>query len=280
MIFCSDLHIGHGNPICRQQTDEGFTADTKAKFKALIDYTIEHQEQLCVAGDFFHKPVVGIEYLNFVCKELARLHSETGKIPIVIAGQHDMPYHSLEEFHRSSIGVLAATGLIDLKMEGSFGNGAYEGDGFVMIHKCVWQGEEPYPGAPPSGNVQHLVRDYPNTLIVAGDNHDPFIAELKGSTVLNCGAMLRTTVRQMDDIPCFYHVIDGNINKIPYPLSDVVLSDEHLVEREKASLTDIMEIGSEVTDDFRTNLMNYAQSTKLCEEVLKTIENLMESNKL
>lgn len=272
MIAVADIHLRHDKPTARK--DDYWQAQEK-KFFTLLELARQNSP-LVVAGDFFHKARPPIPLIRWVIDAL--IHYDV--VPIVIPGQHDMPYHSLNRLDDSGLGILQAAGLVNILIHPSepyfyeqyalfgcpFGknpSSEIEGDisNFTKVliwhHLVIRKGEELWPGqkATIAGQVLRRLRQY--DLVITGDNHQTFIETTRKRRHINPGSMMRMSIDQVDHKPCVY---DVEQNKFIYlPIDDDVFDMTQSVskaEREAriASFIEHLQTGYEVGVSFERNL--------------------------
>jgi hypothetical protein len=96
----------------------------------------------------------------------------------------------------------------------------------VINEQPLWPGQQ-------SPKAVELLKKYPYDLIVCGDNHQDFIVEYEGRKLLNCGAMMRSKIDEMDRIPKVYlwRARDNFILPVPLPIEkNVWVSEPHVYE--------------------------------------------------
>lgn len=260
MILCGDIHARRTRP--RNRKDDYWVAqDRKLNF---ICEQAAASPPWIIAGDLLDVAKPG-EYL---LRYLIDLFTSWEVKPIVIPGQHDLPYHSLKEINDSGLGVLAAAGVIDLLIDDWLN---YEG---FSIYGCPWGSQPPtsqaiqaYPR--PRILVWHhlivqdqelwpgqevilpgrLFRTHPTfDIFVTGDNHQTFAVaqtinkdgyEAPGrfptKWVINSGSMMRMTTAQIDHKPCIFKYEGGVVTQLFLPIEEDVLD---LTEREEAIIKD------------------------------------------
>jgi len=173
-----------------------------------------------MAGDVFHKWNSPVELVNWAIANGPWIHA--------IPGQHDLPYHSMDQIARSAFWTLCIQGArrgINLLYEGQAGM-SWEFPGFVvqgfpwgvpltpptdssgnltvaLVHKYVWIKGHSYPGAPKEATAHNLFKDGMGwDVIVCGDNHKGFLTKTKsGCVIFNCGGLQRRAVDEIDYHP-------------------------------------------------------------------------------
>jgi len=163
--------------------------------------------------------------------------------------------HSLEQFDRSALGLLAAVDKKNIMVLGPDSvftrkNLTVVGAPFgalpetmeevqldttnrviFMLHELVWDG--PIPSwARGAENSQELLEDLSliADLVLTGDNHKNFTAESNGHVLINPGSMMRATADQENTQPqCYLYFADDNsVQAVDYPIEKGVHQRDHL----------------------------------------------------
>jgi len=261
-----------------------------------------------VAGDFFHKAKPPLKLIKWVVDKLI----DFDVVPIIIPGQHDLPYHSIEYLNESGIGLLAAIGLVDVvtSWDGPYKIGKtviighhfgdspdssehfcetykndFDRDDVLMLvwhHLVIKKGEELWPGqkAVVAGK---LLREHPEfKFIITGDNHRTFIESFyKHRKLINCGSMMRMTIDQKDHTPSVFGIVD-NEHIVEYKLpieSDVFDLDfgvKHvqLDERIHSFISHLM-ADYEVSISYEKNLEQLFSTKKISPAVKEIIRGCL-----
>lgn len=237
-ILAADIHVRETIPSCRTDT---FLKEMQHKLSWLKELSDNWLGVPTLgAGDIFD---------SWKCKDwwLANLaHKTLPEQFICIAGQHELPRHSLKLPERSPLNILHDMGRIHLLSPGEslimkMDSGLVAGivgknwgderpptapDGvdraILLNHELVWK-KIPFPGAPPTGNARRVLSCYPDfDLIVCGDNHVPFTMEKDGRLLVNCGPMLRTAINQRELKPCVWLYYSKTNKAVPFyfPIQD------------------------------------------------------------
>jgi len=103
-LLTSDWHIRDDQPRCR--IDDFMKAQEKA-VQFVIDIAIDRDVSAILhAGDVFNKARPIQSQMLEICLKDWLFHVER-KVPVlVVPGNHDLPYHRMEELNRSSLGGL------------------------------------------------------------------------------------------------------------------------------------------------------------------------------
>jgi len=198
-IAIGDVHLCEKSPICRK---DDVRVTQLSKLRQVVDLCNKHQCPLYIAGDLYDAWDIGFKLVNEVNLVLSQC-----QYPIYfVAGNHDLPYHSIEHYYNCPLSVTLGTLLPP--------------DG-TPVAGCSW-GETPSPGThsvpillqhkmvfmtdPVKGfdgdqyNVSRLINTagYKNyKLIITGDNHKAFAyTNEDGRVWLNTGPIVRTSVTE------------------------------------------------------------------------------------
>lgn len=290
MIISADRHLRLTPP--KSRTDDFFAAQER-KFRFTLKLA-QVSPPLVEAGDFFNlaqQPKGHEGLLEWVISLLR----EYDVIPIITPGQHDLPGHSLQQIKNSSLGVLAAAGVIELlidqktphydKNSGWYISGCPYGqlpDITVVGHPEVllwhhmvtqdtlWPGQEVVqPG--------RLLRLYPLfDLICTGDNHQTIVQEQDGRYLVNPGSTMRQTAAQVNHKPCVFKWEQGKLEQIFLPIEDNVLDLTELEQTKErdgriSAFVERLNTQHEIGLDFQKNLETHLESNDVKPEVKKII---------
>ena len=295
-ILCSDFHIRDSTPECR--TDD-FMEAQRLKFAFLKNLQIKHNIPILVAGDLFHhwKPspwLLGWCFDNLPDKM------------IVIPGQHDLSAHNLDNISKAGIYVLAAAGKIILltgdNSETDISQILYQGfpwcvelkdieRGFgeyaavALIHKLVYQGKPPFPGAENYGGTgKALIKQMPGfDLLLTGDNHQTFVERFGETILVNAGSFTRQSATQIDHKPCVF-LWDAETNEVEQvflPINKDVISRDHIEiqeernERIEAFVSSLSK-ETEIVLFYEENMKKYLDANKISKDVQNIIWGIME----
>jgi hypothetical protein len=243
LIICGDLHISEKNPECR--TDDLVETQWK-KIGFIRKLADTHNCPVIFPGDVFDK-----------AKMLPKIERKAIIVMpffIGVPGQHDLPYHHIENYEESSLAVLeAATDshvlvndkpIVHNEMAfhgywwGSPGQQRPLVDGIrniAIMHRMTWTVTVPYEGCK-ADSAHKLLASLPNyDLIVTGDNHQHFIVKHNNQILVNCGSVMRREADQVDHKPCVYLYTSSSntIKRVDIPVRTNVVSRTHLVEKEQ-----------------------------------------------
>lgn len=275
-ILTADWHLSDNRPRCRKDED---WIDSQRKVLAKLAYESSSRKCPIIAvGDIFNKAVVSEKILNLFFEFTSLL-----LYPIsIIAGNHDLPGHSMELLSRSSIGVVfeaMKSGMVKVApMEkyskecswANFGEDITNSDTDILFtHRLVFRTPADLPPNVDALTAQELLELYPRyKWIFTGDNHTSFIYKKNGRYVINPGHL---TVRKSDEVetPVVYY-IDTDTEEI----ESIEIEDK--VEIVVDSFSKKEEEREDRIEAFMEAIENNGEFTLSFED---NIEMLIESNK-
>jgi predicted phosphodiesterase len=284
LILTSDWHLREDTPPCR--TDNFWEAqwDKVGQVRAL---QVEHHCPVLHAGDLYHhwKPS---PYL------LTRTYQELPENFITVAGQHDLPNHSLELAEKCGLYNLNTTNRLEWDpTQGNWGQEPWRCIFFpnrtperhvAVWHRFVWDGKEmPWPDCKEM-TAKEILKKYPQyDLIVTGDHHKPFTYEYKGRLLVNCGCLTRQAADYADHRPRVWLWNAETNTVVPHYLkvNKQAVSREHLEQKEErdkridafvSRLSDTWEVGI----SFEENLKRFISSNQVRKSVVDLIYKALE----
>ena len=247
-ILCADIHLSPQVPKCRNE--EEYLPAMFKKLAFIRDLQTQHGgiPVLC-SGDITDKWYLEKGDQWFVTMVIQLMNNW-----ITVPGQHDLPQHNIELYDKSWLATLEEAQCISVLEEQGveslmpyatpfvvhgfpWNSDMYDydintGRNIALIHRMVYQGKPPYPGADKDGGTaKSLLRKMKGfDLIVSGDNHETFVEELNGRLLVNPGGMMRTSAKQVDHEPCVFlwYAEDNAIERVILPHDKYVVSREHL----------------------------------------------------
>ena len=280
-IFTSDWHLRKDRPRCRLDKD---WMETQAKAVRFIIH--EANKRKCPIfhnGDLFNSAKVDPVVSNMLHRELQALIEKMW----IIAGNHDLPFHSWDLVHQASIFPFLSgttTGNTPSVFPGASNFGTEEREEEIMfIHQLVFPG---FDLPPESGGIssRELMRKYPSAKwIFTGDNHNGFHDHYKGQTLVNPGCMLRQSAALKDYTPvCYFVDTEDAIIEIPIPDDETLITDEYLQKEEEKearieAFIEKIQSKTEITLSFKDNMKLAMENKKLSPETVKTTRKILEN---
>ena len=285
-VCCADLHLRPDKPLCRAESADEWVDTQLKKLSFILEFADKKHATVLMAGDICHRAT---GWPSWMFWRVINVFNKWSNVPIfVIPGQHDLPYHQLNQLHRSNLGVLLEAGVV--------WNCANHVVGFAwgekiqksqkkahvaVAHLMVLKDpkDATYPGQAESATMaEKLLKQFPQyDLIVTGDNHQPFVEEYKGRWLVNPGSMTRQRTTETH-APGFYYYEDGQVERVepPYnPKAVIDTSKEELAAAWAGNLEAVGELLDAAVDgdelDFRSALETYFRKRKTRAEVQRKI---------
>ena len=242
-VLCvADLHLRHDRPICR--LDEDWLESQRTDLSN-IDHIIfsEGIEEVWLLGDVFHRPVEPPEVVNMALEEMSNWKVKAIR---AICGNHDLAYHSIENFDASSIATLFKSGLVkpfEEHWDAGTNIAAYnfgtekevEDDGaeIVLTHQLVFPDENSRGLA--GGKIpSDIKKQFPNAkLVLMGDYHDGWNTDCDGQKQVMVGCMNVQSGKLATYNPRVAIIDTDHLDTCSFkylPQGHATITTEHLVE--------------------------------------------------
>lgn len=283
MIITADWHIRNTRPRCR--IDEDWIKTQQKALNQIAEICENKNAPLMVVGDIFNSNSdTSFECINMVQKLADRI----GGI-YILAGNHDLPYHSSENIDKSAIGVLLQSENVfkieDYSDEFSAPNFDEERNPmpYMFIHTLTIPSKDK-PDFIECETPESLLEKYPTAKwIFTGDYHRNFVYEEDGRYVINSGCLIRQ-VSDMKDYQCGVYFVDTEkeiIEFIPIIDNEELVNDEYIIrenereERIESFVNKLKDVES-VSLDFIDNVEKALLVNKIDEKLKDCIKELLE----
>lgn len=249
LILTADWHLRGDVPKARLDK-QTYHHTQAAKRDYIIALAMKCECPILVAGDVGHKP----EWPNWLLTSLIGVLSAHKVRVLVVPGQHDLPEHRLDQWQNSGLGVLEASGAVEVLVEplnsvvidgiqidtAPFGEEPPEFDDsneaqrhVLCCHRLISDKK-----ADPNGGVfvdSFIKHHQQYDLILCGDNHKTFAKKYRDTLFLSPGSLMRMSADQIDHKPAvFLWYAETNLLRPVYlPIQADVVSREH-IETKKA----------------------------------------------
>ncbi len=301
-ISVSDLHLSHRPPVFRSAEKDWYGV-MERYLNQMFDLMDAHDCPALWAGDVFNHWNEPAELVNFVIRKIKDRKSLNTKYIVAVAGQHDCPYHRVEDLNRTALGTLEEAEAVYVMPYGEplaiddhavvWGFSWKEEfkpcvkekgiKDIALIHRYVWKHGHSFPGADDAGHVE-IIRDQLRgfDVIVSGDNHKGFIDNGK-QVICNTGGFIRRKSDEVDYKPMI-GLIHESGTVTPHYLDcteDVFLNPSELASIVKdgidvsAFLAELNQLGDKAIS-FREAVEDCIRSQKVREEVATIILKAME----
>jgi len=297
-ILTADWHLRSTRPRCR--LDDDWLATQKNALDQVAVAARKYEADVIVVGDIFHSTnETTNEVIGLVQSFAATLECDHLSL-YLLAGNHDLPQHNLDNIHKSAFNLLLNSKNIfhieDLIInDGKFGMrvsaanfGAPDNEEAEIVFKhilCFPQSEK----APPNAKIvrpTELFADLKKArYIFTGDYHRSFMNYKGKRKVFNPGCLLRQAADLIDYEPSVM-LIEANDGELTHKLIPIVdsatlVTDEYIAEEEArdnriASFIEKIKSKGELTFDFVENVKTRIVENKIDKGVKAMILELLE----
>ena len=287
-IVTADWHIRGTTPRCRN--DKDWMATQRNALKSLYNYAIEYDCDICVVGDLFHTVAdTSFECIQLIQELALNLKNENKRL-YILAGNHDLPYHSEDNIDKSAIGIVLMSDNVyhisDIENVSApnFGGTVNKDAEIVFTHVLTFPDRESMPPNVNAVTAYDLLDDYPKAkYIFTGDYHHAFHVEEDNRHVINAGCLIRQVADMKDYKPsCYYVDTQTNVIKQLYIADDGdMVDDSYLVkeeEREKRieEFVDKLKATKNISLDFADNVAKALTTNKLGKEFEDVVNALIQ----
>jgi DNA repair exonuclease SbcCD nuclease subunit len=295
-IITADWHLRSQRPRCR--LDDDWLETQRTALTHIATYAGQNKADVIVIGDIFHSTNETTNEIIGLVQEMALQLDEISCKLYILAGNHDLPQHNLDNIHRSAFNILinsknvfhlSKLKLNDGKYKVSAENfGALDNDvDIIFKHVLCFPDNAKLPPGDKIVRPSELFAEFKNAkYIFTGDYHSAFVYEKGKKKLLNPGCLLRQAADMIDYEPSIYLIefADGELEyeKHKIPDNEKLVTDEYLEKEElrnsriEAFIERIKE-NEQVTFDFIENVHNLMKSNDIEKETKTIILELMES---
>jgi len=294
-ICTADWHLRSNRPRCR--LDENWIETQKKALDQIVVYAKKHKADVVVIGDIFHSTnETTNEVINLVQEFALELEKLNLKL-FILAGNHDLPAHNLDNIYRSAFNILLNSKNIyhlnQLDMDDLIVSASNFGEKDIINAEIIFKHILCFPEnekLPPSDKIvkpSELFAQFKDAkYIFTGDYHRYFSYTKNKKVLINPGCLLRQAADMMDYDPCVV-LIDFFNEKMSYVTLPIVddekmVTDEYIEKEEirnsriEAFIERIKENDS-VTFDFVQNVHNLLKNNNVDNDTKKIILELMEN---
>jgi hypothetical protein len=279
-IVCADLHLSLYAPTFRSTERDWFAAMLRP-LERLKETQKRFNLHILCAGDVFNDWKAPPQLVNWAIENLPEMWA--------VPGQHDLPYHSLDQIHLSAFQTLVLAGKLEPFDQGGtsfIGRGStpfWVGSAgwgarlppppasnsllkVGVVHRYLFVGRHGYQGAPSSALPDNQDDFAGYDVIVSGDNHNRFECKLeRGGVLWNCGSMMRRAVDQISHCPRIGVLwSDGRVVTSRLPITDdqicIPPTEPGPSDGVGELLREVVGLGDSADFDFRTALRRLAET--------------------
>lgn len=258
-VLCSDIHLCHECPSARAAEPNWYEAmaRTLADLRAVAERA---NVPVVCAGDVFHSWDAPPELINFAIRQLP--------VMFAIPGQHDLPFHELNNIHKSPFQTLVESGVLKYLTPGCghllspnlrvypfpwsvpLTNCLSKGPEIklAVCHSYVWTSGTGYVGASPESLVFNIRTNKGYDVMLFGDNHVPFHTMRGRTMIVNPGCLIRRRKNERLYPPTVY-LLHEDASVAPVRLSTV---DDKWVEEVDEKIEVLVEGVDQFLEELRT----------------------------
>lgn len=286
-VCTADWHIRSNLPRCRK--DENWYKTQERALKQIRVFANKNDCPVFVVGDIFHS----LGETNFYCIQMIqKMAKKLDNGLYILAGNHDLPYHSSENIEKSAIGTLLnSQNIFSIKeyfcrhniSAANFDEEDNKDAEIVFKHVLCFPDMKSLPPNVDALTAKDLLSEFPNAKwVFTGDMHKNFLYEKNGRYVVNPGCLLRQAVDFKNYKPGFYY-INTDTNTVEFNLiidSEEFIDDSYILrekekeERIEAFANKVGEVEN-VSLDYAENVKNAMLSSDLSKELKEIIEELI-----
>lgn len=296
-ILTADIELRSHTPICR--TDNHWLAQER-KITWLRQLQKEHGCPVIDAGDLFDK-----KYKTHPSHHL--LAWAANNLPeqfYTVAGNHDLPGKSIENYSNSAMAVLesgkklcALNGWLQTSRETNFSLYGYPWGVelketrdikrklkelkipkrtplVAVVHAMIYKKDLPFPGCEGYSAQQVLDRLPSFNLIVTGHHHATFAHRDGDRMLINPGSLMRNDADQIDHEPCVFlwYAKSKRFKRVYIPIEQGVISREHIeIKNARETRLDafVEKLGKQTVDgvNFHKNLESMLNKNKVRKDI-------------
>src|SRR3972149_2812265 len=280
-LIAGDLHITSKNP--ENRTDNYFETQIQ-KINYIVGLAVQNKATLLLPGDVFDS----YKQSNLVLQTYINIFS-CSEVPIfTVLGQHDMKYHS-DDTDDTPLAVLEAANVLKIIpnntpiydelhiYRASFGEEIPEILDFhmysiLLTHRMIIHNDKIWDAQKGFDYAENLLRKHEFDLIVSGDNHNYFHAQVGNKHLFNCGSLMRATTAQLEHIPkvVLFDTETSKYKEFEVPIKPIseVFNLERIKEKKKrtdkfASFISGLSNTKSMSLSFEDNLTQYLKENKV-----------------
>lgn len=292
LLITGDWHLRKNKPRCR--LDEDWISFQRNQLNQIAQESAARKCPVLITGDIFNTAIVAEEIVNLFLEFCQLMNNDV----LFVAGNHDLPNHSMNNVNTSSIGILfnvmalGTTKLVSLdkyRKEVSYAHFGQEitkhGKEILVLHRLTYPSLKAIPPNAMASTPAELLEEFPGyNYIFTGDCHIPFHYEKKGRHVINPGHLNRQKTDETDQ-PCIYFV-DTDTDEIecielednPNLVTDEYIKNEEDREDRIEAFVEKIKTKKKISLSFEDNIETgiLQNSSTLDEITIKLIHYLME----
>lgn len=299
-ILTADWHLRASRPRCR--IDDDWYGTQKKAIEQIEKIAIEKNCDVIINGDIFNS----ITDTSFQCIQMVQDFAKRLNVHALscymIAGNHDLLYHSTQNIEKSAIGILFNSENI-FPVKEFFEKYPYNNSGekinysasnfdeqdnifahVVFKHILCFPDSKSLPFNVDAMTAKDLLEEFPNAKwIFTGDYHKNFYYEKNHRHVINPGCLLRQA-SDFKNYQCGVYFVDTEkeiVEFIPIIDKEQFVDDSYILKQEEReqrieNFVEKLKDTKNVSLDFLDNVKKAMQANNFENEIKNVIEELLE----
>ena len=297
-ILTADWHLRSQRPRCR--LDDNWLETQKNALAQIAAYAGQYEaDGVFAVGDIFHSTNETTNEIIGLVQEFALMLCDLDTSLYLLAGNHDLPQHNLENIHRSAFSILLnSKNIFHIRDSDYFAEYGYkhsasdfgvcdENAQVIFKHVLCFPENEKIPPGSTIVRPSELYALYGNAkYIFTGDYHRQFVYVKGKKKLFNPGCLLRQAADMIDYEPSVF-LIDADKNGefthtiCPIHDNERLVTDLYLEKEEERNdridaFIERIKDNEKISFDFVENVHNSIQKNKMSENIKKRILELLE----
>lgn len=290
-IVTADWHLRASRPRCR--IDDDWYETQRRMVDQVRKIAFEKKCNVMIVGDIFNSNTDTSFQCIQIIQDFAKKLEEKSLSCYILAGNHDLLYHSSENIEKSAIGILFKSENIfpiqELDLDGkeisapNF-DGKVENKKYIFRHILCFPDLKSLPPNVDAITAKELLSETPEAeFVFTGDYHHNFHYEKNGRHVVNPGCLIRQ-VSDMKDYQCGVYYVDTDENIVEFiPIIDQeqFIDDSYILKQEEREqriedFVDKLKSTKNISLDFIDNVHKAVETNDFDPEMKDLISELLE----
>ena len=223
-LCTGDLHANKNTP--RYRVDD-YWGTWQNKMKWIVNTANKNKAIPLIAGDIYDTSRMYADTINIVLEVFSKFE----RTPYVVAGQHDLLYHTSPE--KSPLRTLHIAGMVKWIGESpnivgvSFGEEIPSAEKDIcIIHKCITPKKPPFFLSDAISAKKFLKKNKQFKVVISGDYHVPFTVRTKNGVLINTGTIIRNKKDMEQYVPVVWLLTYDHTNHKVLELTKKVIPHE------------------------------------------------------
>lgn len=291
LIITADWHLRASRPRCR--VDEDWYATQRKAVRQVLNIAVAKKCSVAIVGDIFNSNADTSFQCIQIVQDFAQELKKNNLSCYILAGNHDLPYHSSENIEKSAVGILFNSDNIfpiqyldesGKQVSASNFDGEVKNVRYVFRHILCFPDVKSLPPNVDAITAKELLAETPKAeWVFTGDYHHNFHYEKNGRNVVNPGCLLRQA-SDMKDYACGVYYVDTDeavAQFIPIIDNEQFVDDSYILKQEERterieSFVEKLRNTKNVSLDFVDNVRKAIAGNKLSDEMVLMLEELLE----